>query len=104
MVKASRGNRQRSRSRFSKPIREKGGVPPLGSIMIDYTDGQYVVIDVNSAIHYGMPHRRFQGRVGKVVGKRGKSYIVAVSDKNASRILLVRPEHLKPFKGATNAS
>jgi large subunit ribosomal protein L21e len=45
-----------------------------------------------------MPHRRYHGRVGTVLNKRGRSYVVSVSQGDALREIIVRPEHLEPYK------
>ena len=46
-----------------------------------------------------MPHPRFQGRTGVVVGQRGRAYIVQIRDGGKIKTLFVRPEHLKPQSG-----
>ncbi len=104
MVKAPRGWRHRTRHVFRKRVREKGGVPPLSLLLIEYKEGDKVVIKANPAIWAGMPHRRFHGKVGEVIGKRGRSYIVKVRDGNVYKTLIVRPEHLRPFKPGQGAS
>jgi len=79
-----------------KNVREKGAVPPLSLLMIDYNPGDKVHIVINPSIHKGMPHRRYYGKTGEIVGKRGKSYIVKVYVGDKEKTLFVRPEHLKP--------
>lgn len=79
-----------------KNVREKGAVPPLSLLMIDYNPGDKVHIVINPSIHKGMPHRRYYGKTGEIVGKRGKSYIVKVYIGDKEKTLFVRPEHLKP--------
>lgn len=96
MVKAPRGTRHRTRKLLRKNIREKGAVPSLSLLMIEYKEGDRVHIVINPSIHRGMPHRRFHGRTGVVVGKRGKSYIVKVYLGDKEKTLFVRPEHLRP--------
>lgn len=98
MVKAPRGYRHRTRKLLRKNIREKGGVPPLSLLMIEYSPGDKVHIVINPAIHKGMPHRRYHGMTGTVVGKRGKSYIVEVKVGSKVKTLFIRPEHLRPVK------
>jgi large subunit ribosomal protein L21e len=46
-----------------------------------------------------MPHRRFHGRIGVISEKRGKSYVVNVSQGNSIKEIIVRPEHITPHKG-----
>ncbi len=96
MVRAPRGIRHRTRKLFRKHIRERGAVPPLSLLMIEYKPGDKVHIKVNPAIHHGMPHRRFHGKTGVVVGKRGKAYIVKVRLGDKEKTLFIRPEHLRP--------
>ena len=99
MVKAPRGWRHRTRKVFKKHVRERGAVPPLSLLMIEYKPGDKVHIKPNPAIWKGMPHRRFVGKTGTVIGKRGKSYIIQVRDGNKIKTIIVRPEHLRPAGG-----
>jgi large subunit ribosomal protein L21e len=41
-----------------------------------------------------MPHRRYQGKTGVVIGKRGRALIVKVNLGGKEKILFVRPEHV----------
>ena len=96
MVKPSRGLRHRSRKIMSKDIRERGSVPPLSSVIIDYRPGDKVYINVNPAIHGGMPHRRYIGRVGTVIETRGRALVVEVLVGSRVKKLFLLPEHVKP--------
>ncbi|NPA05537.1 MAG: 50S ribosomal protein L21e [Crenarchaeota archaeon] len=95
-MKASRGYRHRTRKLLKKHIRERGAVPPLSLLMYDYKPGDRVYIKINPSVHKGMPHRRYHGKVGIITGKRGKAYIVEVKVGSKTKILFVRPEHLRP--------
>ena len=46
----------------------------------------------------GMPFIRYKGRVGKVAGIRGKSYLVEIFDGNKKKTLISKPEHLRKVK------
>ena len=96
MVKAPKGFRHRTRKLLRKHIREKGGVPPLSLLMYKYKPGDKVYIIINPSIVKGMPHRRYHGKVGVVLGKRGRAYEVAVKVGSKLKKLFVRPEHLRP--------
>jgi large subunit ribosomal protein L21e len=96
MVKAPQGLRHRTRRLFRKRVREKGAVPPLSRVLIEYRLGDKVYIDVNPAIHGGMPHRRYVGKVGEVVGFRGRAVIVKISVGSKTKKLILLPEHIKP--------
>jgi len=96
LVKAPRGYRHRTRKLLKKNVRERGSVPPLSLLMINYNVGDRVHIVINPSIHAGMPHRRYHGKTGVVIGKRGKCYIVSVKLGDREKVLFIRPEHLKP--------
>ena len=99
MVKAPRGFRHRTRKLLRKHIRERGAVPSLSLLMIEYKVGEKVHIVPNPAIHKGMPHRRYVGKTGTIIGKRGKAYIVEVYLGRKRKVLFIRPEHLRPVGG-----
>lgn len=43
----------------------------------------------------GQPHPRFHGKTGKITDKKGKAYIVSLTDGNKAKELIIRPDHLK---------
>lgn len=57
--------------------------------------GNKVVIYINPKYHNGMPHRRYHGKVGSVLGRRGKAFIIEVSKGNRLVKLIIPSEHLK---------
>jgi large subunit ribosomal protein L21e len=92
----SRGYRRKTRMLFrGKPA------SPLGALLRHYEVGDRVVIDIDSRQTKGMPHRRFQGSVGKVseVGRRSITVMVPVGDK--TKQVISRLEHLKPLRTST---
>lgn len=64
--------------------------------MYDYKPGDKVYIIINPSVMKGMPHRRYHGKTGTIVGKRGRCYIVQVRMGGKVKTLIVRPEHLRP--------
>jgi len=82
---------------LTKEPRERGKMR-LSKLLYEYQPGNQVVIKIDSAVHKGMPHKRYHGRVGTVLNKRGRSYVVSVSQGDAIREIIVRPEHLEPYK------
>lgn len=83
---------------MSKRIRNKG-LNSLSAVLIDYEEGDRVNIVIDSAVHKGMPHKRYHGRTGVVSGRRGRALLVDVSLGKAIKSLIIRPEHLRPVKG-----
>ncbi|ADB58286.1 MULTISPECIES: 50S ribosomal protein L21e [Archaeoglobus] len=92
----SHGFRFKSGRKLRKKIREKG--IKISRALQTFEVGDRVHIDIDPAVHKGMPHPRFQGRTGVVIGQRGRAYLVRVRDGNSYKTLFVRPEHLKPQK------
>ncbi|MCK5563562.1 50S ribosomal protein L21e [Candidatus Bathyarchaeota archaeon] len=99
MPRKSKGYRKRTRSLLRKKPRERGKVG-LSKILREYEPGQKVVVKINSTIHKGMPHRRYHGRIGVIANKRGRAYVVGVTQGKAVKEIIVRPEHLEPHRGA----
>jgi large subunit ribosomal protein L21e len=97
-MKKSRGYRAGTRKLLSKKPREKGKIG-LSKLLHEYQPGNRVVVKINPSIHKGMPHRRYHGKVGAIVDKRGRSYVVSVTQGDANKEIIVRPEHLEPYKG-----
>lgn len=92
MTKPSSGMRHRTRKKFSnKPYYR----PTIIKFLREYKEGQQVVIMQEPSSHRGMPYRRFRGRSGFVIGKRGKAYIVEIQDGNMAKKIISRAEHLK---------
>ena len=98
MVKASQGYRHKTRKLLKKNVRERGAVPPLSRVLHEYNIGDKVHIVINPSIVKGMPHRRFHGKTGTIIEKRGRAYVVEVYLGNKRKKVFVRPEHLLPAK------
>jgi large subunit ribosomal protein L21e len=70
----------------------------LSKLLQEYRPGNRVVIKIDSSVHKGMPHKRFHGKIGTILNKRGRSYVVSVSQGEAVKEIIVRPEHLEPHE------
>ena len=95
MAVRSKGIRSKSRQILRKSPRSRG-FPPITHAVRRFDEGTKVAIKIDSAIHKGMPHIRFQGLTGTVVGRQGNAVVVAIMAGNKPKELVVRPEHLKP--------
>jgi large subunit ribosomal protein L21e len=96
MGRRAKGFRHKSRTLLTRNPRERGKTT-LTKILHGYEAGEKVVVKIDSSVQRGIPHRRFHGRVGVVVSKRGRSYVVHVSQGDATKEIIVRPEHLAPY-------
>jgi len=95
MGRRAKGYRRKTRSLLSRKPRERGKTG-LRKILHEYVKGEKVVVKIDPSAHRGMPHRRFQGKVGVIVQKKGSSYVVNVAQGDAVKEIIVRPEHLEP--------
>ena len=95
----SKGYYTRARGVLKKAPREKGK-PKLGKLLIEYAPGSKVVIKMDSSVQKSLPHKRFHGKVGTVIEKRGRAYVVSVAKGDATKQIIVRPEHLEPHRGS----
>lgn len=94
MVIKSHGTRCKSRKVLRKKPRERG-IHSITRALQKFEEGDSVSIVIDSSIHAGMPHTRFQGHTGKVEGKQGRAYLVGIYDGNKHKTLIVRSEHLR---------
>lgn len=99
MVRGSKGYYTGARRFLTKKPRERGK-PKLGKLLIEYEAGSKVIIKMDSSVQKSLPHKRFHGKIGTVVEKRGRGYMISVSKGDAVKNILVRSEHLEPHKGS----
>jgi large subunit ribosomal protein L21e len=95
MVRKAKGPRAGTRRLLKKKERRR---LTITDVMKDFKEGDVVAIKINPSVQKGMPHVRFHGRTGRVVEKRGISYVVEIKDGNKVKRIIARPEHLKPLK------
>ncbi|RLI06098.1 50S ribosomal protein L21e [Candidatus Bathyarchaeota archaeon] len=98
-MKRSKGYRSKTRSLLRKKPRERG-LKPLGYLLIDYKIGDRVVISIDPSTHKGQPHRRYHGKMGTIIEKRGKAYVVAIQNGGKTRKIIALPEHFKVIQTA----
>jgi len=96
-MKKSKGYRSKTRRLLSKKPREKGK-SRLSKLLHEYREGNSVVVKIDPSVQKGMPHRRYHGKIGIIVGKRGRGYVVNVNQGDAAKEIIVRPEHLEPYQ------
>ena len=91
------GMRKKSRDKLSKTVRSSGISPVVRAIQ-EFDTGSKVHVLIDPSIHKGMPHPRFHGKTAEVVGKRGRAFVLKVTDGDAPKTLITLPEHLKAQK------
>lgn len=89
----SKGLRYKSRDLLTRPVGSRQGPNPEIYLQ-DFQPGEKVVIRLSPSVHKGAPHRRYHGKIGEILGKRGRAYIVRVGLGKSFRTLMILPDHL----------
>lgn len=83
-----------------KPIRTRGKFS-FARYFQRLSEGDTVAIVKERSLTRNFPDR-LQGRTGKVIGKRGRAYIVKIKDQSKEKEYIVEPIHLKKIKQIKN--
>ncbi len=95
-----KGYRNKTRKRHRKRVREKG-LLSIDKYLFEYEIGHKVdIITDPSQQKRGMPHRRYHGLTGTIIGTRGRCYEVEVKLGNSRKKLFIGKEHLRLNKGS----
>ncbi len=94
MAQRTGGARRKTRSKFKKKAKDKGKIS-IRRYLQEFKNGERVVLKAEPTIQKGMYFRRFHGKVGKVMGKKGECYKVIIKDFNKEKEVIVHPVHLK---------
>lgn len=97
-MRKSKGYRSGTRKLLRKEPREKGKIR-ISKLLREYPPGTRVVIKLDPSVQKGMPHRRYHGKIGTVVERRGRSYVISVTQGDAFKEIISKPEHLEPYRG-----
>jgi large subunit ribosomal protein L21e len=89
--------KKKTRDKLSKTVRARGISPVVRAIQ-EFQPGSKVHVLIDPSIHKGMPHPRFHGKTGEVVGKRGRAFVLKITDGNATKTVITLPEHLMAQK------
>src|SRR3989338_9686679 len=93
MVKRVGSSRRKTRLMLAVPKKEKGKLS-LRRFLQELKEGDNVVLKAAPSVQSGQYFRRFHGKTGSVVGRKGKCYEVRIKDKDKIKNILVKPVHL----------
>jgi large subunit ribosomal protein L21e len=93
-LKRSKGYRSGTRQLLRKGWKT-GRMRPVTPLLRDYNVGEKVIIQLEPSVVKGQPHRRYHGKIGAILERRGRAYVVNVQDGNKMRKIIARPDHLK---------
>ncbi|RLI91906.1 MAG: 50S ribosomal protein L21e [Candidatus Altiarchaeales archaeon] len=94
-MKGSKGYRRGTRN-LRVRSRDRGKIK-IRRYLQEFKEGDLVSISIDPRYQV-IPHPRFRGRSGRVVGRQGRCYYVEIRDGNKRKRLLVAPEHLIPLR------
>ncbi|MEK6935515.1 MAG: 50S ribosomal protein L21e [Nanoarchaeota archaeon] len=80
----------------NKSQREHGKLK-LSNYFQEFKDGDRVAVIRELLVQPKFP-AKIQGRSGRIVGKRGDSYLVNMKDLNKEKLYIIHPVHLKKLK------
>ncbi len=87
------GYRRGTRNKLKKATGQ-GGKISLTSYFQKFNNGDRVKLSLEPAVHSGIFHPRYNGKVGTVVGMNGRCYEVLIKDIKKEKVVLVHPVHL----------
>ena len=93
MVKRTGGGRRKTRSKYRKNKDEKGKIS-IRRYLQQFQSGDRVVLKLEPSVHRGMYFRRFHGKSGTVMSKRGSCYEISIKDGYKQKTVVVHPVHL----------
>ncbi|MDR2966627.1 MAG: 50S ribosomal protein L21e [Methanobacteriaceae archaeon] len=93
-MRRSRGSRSKTRNKMTS-VDRPGRYNPITKKIQKFNQEDLVHIIIDPSFQKGQPHPRFHGKTAKIIGERGRAYIVTLNDGNKSKELIIRPEHLK---------
>lgn len=86
MVRKSYGKMRGTRKKMA------GRSSSISRFLDKFEVGESVHIDFSS---HRIPHPKFQGFTGRIVGRSGQGYVVEVMNGDAAKKISLKPEHLK---------
>ncbi len=89
MVKRPRGYL----SRATRKLKAKRKLTPADFIK-EFEVGQRVLIKPQPYYKSAIPHRRYRGKAGKIIERRGSCYVVEIKDGGKIKQVVAHPVHL----------
>ena len=88
MVQKSYGKMRGSRKKMRNPVKQT-----LTQLLRKFAVGDKVHIALRSSGSFQNP--KFHGKTGTILAKAGRSYLISVTDGNATKRIYLEPEHLE---------
>lgn len=92
--KKAKGMRAKTRHKL-----QSRGKMTVNRLLLKPEINSAVQIDIEASVQRGMPHPRYQGKTGIVVGYRGDAAEIKIGKGKSEKMLIVHPAHLKVLEG-----
>ncbi len=66
-------------------------------LLREYHEGEQALVIIDPRQHKGLPHRRYHGKVGKIINVGRRAVTLHVKLGNKTKTLITRFDHIKPF-------
>ena len=98
-MRGSKGYYAGTRSLLKKETREKGK-PKISKLLQEYQPGSQVIIRMDPSVQKSMPHKRFHGKIGTIIKKQGRGYVISIPQGNSVKRIITRSEHIESYMGS----
>ncbi len=89
--------RRKTRAMMTKRPRTKGKIS-MTRYFQKFDVGDMVQLNIEPAVQKGTYDTRFFGKMGKVVSKKGRCYIIEIMDRSKKKSIIAHPVHLLKVK------
>lgn len=81
----------------SRKVMTKKNPRGVSFLLREYHEGQQALVIIDPRQHKGLPHRRYHGKVGKIINVGRRAVTLHVKLGNKTKTLITRFDHIKPF-------
>ncbi len=81
----------------SRKVMTKKNPRGVSFLLREYHEGEQALVIIDPRQHKGLPHRRYHGKVGKIINVGRRAVTIHVKLGNKTKTLITRFDHIKPF-------
>jgi len=81
----------------SRKVMTKKNPRGVSFLLREYHEGEQALVIIDPRQHKGLPHRRYHGKVGKIINVGKRAITLHVKLGNKTKTLITRFDHIKPF-------
>ncbi len=81
----------------SRKVMTKKAPRGVSFLLREYHEGEQALVIIDPRQHKGLPHRRYHGKVGKIITVGRRAVTLHVKLGNKTKTLITRFDHIKPF-------